>query len=118
MNDWAKRAADRDRAAVADQLRAALDEGRLSLHEYDERLQRAYAAKTYADLGDLVLDLPAPPPVVAPPAQAAGPAGSMEPPRRTNFPASRRPAVTWMTFLLVIVVAAAILGALAWSFLT
>ncbi|MFI7598477.1 DUF1707 domain-containing protein [Actinoplanes sp. NPDC049681] len=53
------RAADADRQAVADQLRVALDEGRLELHEYDERLQRAYAAKTYGELGGLLTDLPA-----------------------------------------------------------
>ena len=41
------RAADSDRQAVADKLKKALDEGRLDLAEYDERLQRAYAAKTY-----------------------------------------------------------------------
>jgi hypothetical protein len=52
------RAADADRQAVADQLKAALDEGRLDLHEYDERLQRAYAAKTYGDLRPLLNDLP------------------------------------------------------------
>ncbi|MEU7906075.1 DUF1707 domain-containing protein [Actinoplanes sp. NPDC049118] len=52
------RAADADRQAVADQLRAALDEGRLDLHEYDERLQQAYAAKTYGDLHPLLDDLP------------------------------------------------------------
>ena len=52
------RAADADRQAVADQLRAALEEGRLDLHEYDERLQRAYAAKTYGELGGLLSDLP------------------------------------------------------------
>lgn len=52
------RAADSDRAAVADRLRVALDEGRLDLHEYDERLQRAYAARTYADLEALLTDLP------------------------------------------------------------
>jgi len=52
------RAGDSERQAVADQLKAALDEGRLDLHEYDERLQRAYAAKTYADLDGLVSDLP------------------------------------------------------------
>ena len=54
------RAADADRQAVADHLRAALDEGRLDLHEYDERLQRAYAAKTYGDLRGLLDDLPTP----------------------------------------------------------
>jgi hypothetical protein len=52
------RAGDSERQAVADQLKTALDEGRLDLHEYDERLQRAYAAKTYADLDGLVTDLP------------------------------------------------------------
>ena len=41
------RAGDGDRQAVADKLKAALDEGRLDLHEYDERLQQTYAAKTY-----------------------------------------------------------------------
>ena len=54
------RAADADRQAVADHLKTALDEGRLELHEYDERLQRAYAAKTYGDLRDLLDDLPTP----------------------------------------------------------
>ena len=61
------RAADSDRAAVADRLRVALDEGRLDLHEYDERLQRAYAARTYGDLEVLLTDLP---PVT--PAQRSG----------------------------------------------
>lgn len=67
------RAADTDRQQVADQLRAALDEGRLDLAEYDERLREAYAAKTYGDLDRLLADLPtsiplmpaAPPPVRA-----------------------------------------------------
>jgi hypothetical protein len=57
------RAGDSDRHAVAEQLRAALDEGRLDLHEYDERLQRAYAAKTYGELRQLLADLPAARPV-------------------------------------------------------
>ncbi|QOC95146.1 DUF1707 domain-containing protein [Micromonospora craniellae] len=52
------RAANSDRQAVAERLRAALDEGRLDLHEYDERLQRAYAARTYAELAALTGDLP------------------------------------------------------------
>jgi hypothetical protein len=54
------RAADSDRQAVADKLRTALDEGRLDLYEYDERLQQAYAAKTYGDLDRLLTDLPMP----------------------------------------------------------
>jgi hypothetical protein len=52
------RAGDADRQAVADRLKAALDEGRLDLNEYDERLQRTYAAKTFADLNGLLDDLP------------------------------------------------------------
>jgi hypothetical protein len=52
------RAADADRQAVADRLKAALDEGRLDLHEYDERLQQTYTAKTYGDLSGLLDDLP------------------------------------------------------------
>jgi hypothetical protein len=52
------RAGDSDREAVAGRLKAALDEGRLDLHEYDERLQKTYTAKTYGDLNGLLDDLP------------------------------------------------------------
>jgi hypothetical protein len=54
------RAADTDRQKIVDQLKSALDEGRLSLHEYDDRVGEAYAARTYADLVALVDDLPSP----------------------------------------------------------
>jgi hypothetical protein len=60
------RAGDADRQAVADRLKAALDEGRLDLNEYDERLQKTYGAKTYADLDGLLDDLPG----VVPPQRA------------------------------------------------
>lgn len=53
------RASDADREKVVDQLRLAMNEGRLSLHEFDERLQRVYAAKTYGELTPLLSDLPA-----------------------------------------------------------
>jgi hypothetical protein len=59
------RAADADRQFVADRLREALNEGRLDLAEYDDRLQKAYAARTYGELDGLLDDLP----VVTPPAQ-------------------------------------------------
>jgi hypothetical protein len=52
------RAGDGDRQQVAERLKSALDEGRLDLHEYDERLQRTYSAKTYGDLQAVVTDLP------------------------------------------------------------
>jgi hypothetical protein len=75
------RAADADRHQVAERLRAALDEGRLDLTEYDERLQGAYAAKTYGDLDRLLTDLPNAAPVVpspppAPPAVAGAQGGA------------------------------------------
>jgi hypothetical protein len=54
------RAADADRHKIADQIKAALDEGRLSLGEYDDRVRQAYAARTYAELLILVADLPKP----------------------------------------------------------
>ena len=53
------RAADTDRAAVADVLGAHMSAGRLTVDEYDERLSRAYAAKTYGELDELTADLPA-----------------------------------------------------------
>jgi hypothetical protein len=52
------RAADVDRQFVAERLKAALDEGRLSLGEYDDRLQETYAARTYGDLDGILKDLP------------------------------------------------------------
>jgi hypothetical protein len=52
--------ADRDRAAEV--LREAAAQGRLSMDELDERLELAYAAKTYADLAPITRDLPEPGP--------------------------------------------------------
>lgn len=49
---------DADRAPVAERLRVALDEGRLSFTEYNERLQRAYTAITYEELQEALADLP------------------------------------------------------------
>ncbi|MEV0896382.1 DUF1707 domain-containing protein [Actinoplanes sp. NPDC049802] len=73
------RAGDGDRQKVADQLKAALEEGRLDLSEYDERVQRAYAAKTYGDLDGLLDDLPGTVPVeksqVVPRQKVSAPAG-------------------------------------------
>jgi hypothetical protein len=62
------RAGDADRQAVADRLRQALDEGRLTVLEYDERLAAAYQAQTYGELAKVTSDLPAraPSPSVAP----------------------------------------------------
>ncbi len=60
------RVSDSDREQAADVLREAAGHGRISMDELDERLELAYAAKTYADLAAVTRDLPGP-------AQAPGP---------------------------------------------
>jgi hypothetical protein len=52
------RAGDADRSAVAATLGRHMAAGRLTLDEYDERLARAYGAKTYGELAELTADLP------------------------------------------------------------
>lgn len=52
------RAGDADRTAVATTLGEHMSAGRLTVDEYDERLARAYAAKTYGELDQLTADLP------------------------------------------------------------
>lgn len=53
------RASDADRERVAEVLREAVAEGRLTMEEFDERLGAAYRARTYGDLEPLTRDLPA-----------------------------------------------------------
>jgi hypothetical protein len=53
------RAADADRDRVVEFLTMAYSEGRLSKDEYDGRLENALSARTYADLDQIVADLPA-----------------------------------------------------------
>jgi hypothetical protein len=60
------RVSDSDREQAADVLREAAGHGRITMDELDERLELAYAAKTYADLAAVTRDLPGP-------AQAPGP---------------------------------------------
>jgi hypothetical protein len=52
------RASDADREQVVDRLRAALEDGRLKMEEFTERVGLAYGAVTYADLAKLHADLP------------------------------------------------------------
>jgi hypothetical protein len=63
------RASDADRERVVRLLRDAHAEGRLTAEEFDQRMDQAYAARTYADLDGLTTDLPPParpgPPVPA-----------------------------------------------------
>ena len=52
------RASDADRERIAQILHNAMAEGRLTIHELDERLQQTYAAKTLGDLVPITADLP------------------------------------------------------------
>jgi hypothetical protein len=52
------RAGDSDRAAVVDLLRAHHLDGRLTIEEFEERVERAHLAVTLLELGDLHEDLP------------------------------------------------------------
>jgi hypothetical protein len=56
---WLAGSADRERTVGV--LRAGFTEGRLTQDELDDRVARAYAARTYGDLWALTADLPAGP---------------------------------------------------------
>jgi hypothetical protein len=53
------RASDRDRQQVVDRLRGAVEDGRLTMDEYLQRMELAYQAVIYQDLAPLLADLPA-----------------------------------------------------------
>jgi|SRR5947209_6857973 len=66
------RASDADRDRVATALRESYSEGRLTIDEFQERLEQAYGARTHGDLAVLTADLPVrvthtPPPAPTPP---------------------------------------------------
>jgi DUF1707 SHOCT-like domain len=98
------RAGDGDRQAVADKLKMALDEGRLDLHEYDERLQKTYAAKTFGDLNGLLDDLPS----TVPPQQSRVAPYQAAPPAPAGQEHQHRPSAWVYPYSGVIVVCIAI----------
>jgi Domain of unknown function (DUF1707)/Domain of unknown function (DUF4190) len=55
------RASSADRERTVDVLKAGFTEGRLTQDEYNDRMGRAYASRTYGELMALVADLPAGP---------------------------------------------------------
>jgi hypothetical protein len=65
------RAADADRDRVVGLLNTAYTDGRLSKDEYDARLESALSARTYADLDQVVADLPVAPGTAVAPAPMA-----------------------------------------------
>lgn len=69
------RASDHDRQEVVDRLRGAVQDGRLQMDEFVDRMGQAYQAQTYGELAPLYADLPtagskrqAAPPALAAPA--------------------------------------------------
>jgi hypothetical protein len=71
------RASDADRDRIADILRDALAEGRLTADEHAERVEGVLSAKTVGELDVFVRDLPAAHEHLAAGAYAAGPAPSV-----------------------------------------
>ena len=114
MPDPHLRAADADRAAVATVLGQHMSAGRLTMDEYDERLSRAYAAKTYGDLDQITADLP--PTGLAPRPAAAPPAPSTEDAHGgwNHDPQSWR---SWLTTSLIVLVIWAATSLATWEFL-
>src|SRR6187402_1119782 len=81
------RISDSERHQVAEILREAAGEGRLDMDELDQRLEATYAARTYADLVPITLDLPAHPHQRPAPARrpAAPPTVVPGPDRESHF---------------------------------
>ena len=95
------RASDRDRQQVVDRLRGAVEDGRLTMDEYMQRMELAYRAVTYGDLAPLQADLPATgsahgqgrEPAAAPPRAAAQWQTAWWP--AAQGPAARGPGAQW-----------------------
>ncbi|WP_327068678.1 DUF1707 SHOCT-like domain-containing protein [Kitasatospora sp. NBC_01302] len=77
------RASDADRERIAELLRDAYAEGRLTVEEHSERIEAAYSAKTLGELAPLTRDLPAHQPLPGgAPRPAPAPAAAPLPPAR------------------------------------
>jgi hypothetical protein len=100
---WLAGSADRERAVGV--LRAGFTEGRLSQDELDDRVARAYAARTYGDLWALTADLPQ-----GPLPYAGGlPAVPYQPvpyqPGNLAEPAGAEPATSWHSAAALVITA-------------
>ena len=94
------RASDDDRQQIVDRLRAALEEGRLKMEEFTDRIGLAYQAVTYGDLAKLHADLPSANPRAQPRAAPAPTTQPAEAGRRGAFADLPAPLkVLWTTWL-------------------
>ncbi|MEU7910437.1 DUF1707 SHOCT-like domain-containing protein [Microbispora bryophytorum] len=102
------RASDGDRDRVAAALREHVAEGRLTIDEFNERLEQVYQSRTYGELATLTSDLPAidlhRPPAAVEPVGRPGPArrdGKAQGSVKSAWSAwAAASAVSWMIWLL------------------
>ena len=90
-SDARTRASDADRDRTAAALREHLAVGRLTAEEFDERLDKAYAAKTLGELDDLMTDLPGTDLEPLPDVSLHRRAGSLPPQQGSGGPVEARP---------------------------
>ena len=83
------RISDAEREAAVNALGEHFAAGRLTREEYDERSERAYAARTAAEVAPLFTDLPAPHPYARATPRATRPAPS---------PSGSRPSAGWPAY--------------------
>jgi hypothetical protein len=118
--DRSLRASNADRDAIGDILRRQHVAGRLDTDEFAERYGRSLQAKTYAELDELIADLPADAePVVAAGAPSRGSPGGVRIGNGNWRQGSRwsrvpRPVPVFIWLAVVVVVAGASSGHLLW----
>lgn len=110
------RAADADRAAVATVLGQHMSAGRLTMDEYDERLARVYAAKTYGELDQITADLPSTGVAARPAAAPASPQVS-GPARSGGWDHDPHSWRSWATTSLIVLAIWAATSLSTWEFL-
>ena len=97
-------AGDADRDRTVNVLKDAFTDGRLTQAEYEERIDRAYQARTYRELDLLIGDVPRPVPRTFAPAA---------PPRTNNYAIASLACGIAGTFLVVPAFPAVVLGHMA-----
>jgi len=95
---WLAGSADRERTVGV--LRAAFTEGRLTQDELDDRVARAFAARSYGDLWALIADLPA-----GPLPYPGGLPGVPYPQASPAVPSSAEPDTSWHSAAALVITA-------------
>ena len=102
-----ERASDHDRQRVIDELRRHTADGRLTLDEFEERVEEALRATTHADLVHVLRELPQP---------VSARSGTPEVPQRARSRAGRRRTglPTPVLIVLLVVGGSIAMGHFAW----